>query len=148
MRPKVGGVELPQEFGEEVGSKGGVQYRSFAQPPARLTRVTVWHRDLVDGILLESDSGALPRIGGTGMHRDIRQDQFGLGPGEVLTGISVEYGTYVDRICFHTNKGDYGPFGGSGGRIKKRLDAPAGRQVVGFRGRHWEFIDSIQLLVV
>lgn len=141
-------ADKPQEFGEECGSKGGVPYRSFALPPTRIIRVTVWHRDLVDGILLETDSGALPRIGGTGMHRDIRQDRFELEPDEVLTGVSIEYGRYLDRISFHSNKKDYGPFGGIGGQIKKRLDAPPGRNVVGFKGRHWEFIDSIQLLVV
>jgi hypothetical protein len=141
-------VDLVQEFGEEGGGKGGVPYRSFAPPPATIRRITVWHRDLVDGILLATDAGTLPKIGGTGMHRDIRQESFELASDEVLTGISVEYETYINRIVFHTNKRDYGPFGGIGGRIQKRLDAPAGRQVAGFKGRHWEFIDSIQLLIV
>jgi hypothetical protein len=31
--------------------------------------------------------------------------------------------------------------------VKKRLDAPAGRVVAGFKGRHWELIDSIQLMI-
>ena len=140
-------VDAVQEFGEEGGGKGGVPYRSFAPPPARIRRVTIWHRDFVDGILLETEAGALPRIGGTGMHRDIRQETFEFAPDEILTGISIEYETYINRIIFHTNKRDYGPFGGIGGRIQKRLEAPTGKQVVGFKGRHWEFIDSIQLMV-
>ncbi len=137
-----------REFGQECGGKGGVPYMSFAMPPARLTRITVWHRDLLDGVLLETDSGALPRIGSMGRHKDIHQESLELEPDEFVTGVSVEYGDYVDRICFHTNKRDYGPFGGRRGRIKVRLDAPPGRRVVGFKGRHWDFIDSLQLVVV
>ena len=146
-RPSGASLEVPQEYGEECGGKTGVPYRSFATPPARLTRITVWHRDLVDGLLLETDQGALPKIGGTGMHRDIRQDSFALAADEVLTGISVEYSGFVNRILFHTNLRDYGPFGGPGGEFKKRLDAPVGSAVIGFKGRHWIFVDSIQLLV-
>jgi hypothetical protein len=94
------------EYGEECGGEGGVPYEVFAYRPAALTRVTVWYRDYVDGIQLETGSGVLPRIGGTGQHRDVRQDSFDLGPEEFLTGISVEYWKYIDRITFHTNKGD------------------------------------------
>lgn len=139
--------DVPQEYGEECGGRTGVPYRSFATPPARLTRITVWHRDLVDGLLLETDQGVLPKIGGTGMHRDIRQDSFALAADEVLTGISVEYSDFVSRILFHSNRRDYGPFGAGGGQYKKRLDAPAGSAIIGFKGRHWVFVDSIQLLV-
>ncbi len=135
------------EFGEECGGKGGVPFEVFAPGTARLTRLTVWHRDFVDGLRLETDQGALPRIGGMGQHKDIRQDAVELGADEFLTGISVEYWNCVDRITFHTNKGSYGPFGGQGGRVKRTLSAPPGRIVVGFKGRHWELIDSIQLLV-
>jgi hypothetical protein len=101
----------------------------------------------VDGIQLETESGVLPRIGGTGLHRDVRQESFELAPDEFLTGISVEYWKYIDRLTFHTNKRSYGPYGGAEGRVKKRLDAPAGRVVAGFKGRHWELIDSIQLMI-
>jgi hypothetical protein len=136
-----------EEFGEECGGSGGVPYRVFAQPPSRIIRVTVWHRELVDGIQLETDHGVLPRIGGTGRHRDIRQDAFELQPDEFITGVSVEYWTYLDRISFHTNQRTYGPYGGDGGGLKKSLHAPPERAVAGFQGRHWEFIDSIQLLI-
>ena len=135
------------EFGEECGGEGGVPYEVFAYRPSRLTRVTVWHRDYVDGIQLETERGVLPRIGGTGKHRDVRQESFELAAGEVLTGISVEYWKYIDRIIFHTNRRNYGPYGGTDGRLKKRLDAPPGRVVAGFKGRHWELIDSIQLMI-
>jgi hypothetical protein len=137
----------PQEYGEQCGGNGGVPYLSVAQGSARLVRVSVWHRDYVDGIQLETDMGVLPPIGGTGMHRDVRKDTFELAPDEYLTGISVEYWHYIDRITFHSNKRDYGPFGGSSGLLKKSLRAPDGRRVIGFKGRHWQLVDSIQLMV-
>jgi len=138
----------PQEYGEECGGKGGVPYLSVAQPGSRLTRVTVWHRTYVDGIQLQTEAGALPKIGGTGRHRDVKTDTFELSGEEFLTGISVEFWQYIDRITFHTNKGTYGPYGGLGGLVKKTLMAPADRKVVGFKGRHWALVDSIQLMVL
>ena len=135
------------EFGEECGGEGGVPYEVFAYRPLALTRITIWHRDYVDGIQLETASGVLPRIGGMGKHRDVRQESFELGPGEFLTGISVEYWKYIDRITFHSNQRDYGPYGGTEGRVKKRLNAPSGWVVAGFKGRHWEIVDSIQLMI-
>jgi hypothetical protein len=137
-----------EEYGEECGGSGGVPYCVFAYYPERIARVTIWHRQYVDGILLETDHGVLPKIGGTGRHRDIRSDTFALESGEFITGVTVEYWNYVDRITFHTNKSAYGPYGGSGARLKKFLQAPPGRIVGGFKGRHWELVDSIQLMVV
>jgi hypothetical protein len=139
--------EVPEEFGEECGGKGGVPYQTVARPPARITRVTVWHRQFVDGIQLETDLGVLPRIGGTGKHRDVHVNAFELEPGEFLTGVSVEYWSYIDRITFHTNKRAHGPFGGPDGQLKKTLMALPGRAVMGFKGRHWEVVDSIQLMI-
>jgi Jacalin-like lectin domain len=142
------GIDTVREYGEECGGRReGVPYRTFAPAPARLTRVTVWHRLLVDGIQLETDQGVLPRIGGTGKHRDIRKETFELERDEHLTGVTVEYWSYIDRIIFHTNKRNYGPYGGEGGLLKKSLYAPPGHAIVGFKGRHWEFIDSIQLMI-
>ncbi|HSU53087.1 MAG TPA: jacalin-like lectin [Candidatus Dormibacteraeota bacterium] len=136
-----------EEFGPECGGAGGVPYSAFTYPPGRITKVSVWHRQYVDGIQLETEAGPLPRIGGTGKHRDVKVDSFELAADEIITGICVEYWTYVDRITFHTNKGHYGPFGGSGGRVTKTLEAPAGRRIAGFKGRHWELVDSIQLIL-
>ena len=78
------------------------------------------------------------RVGGEAVH---------LAEGEFITGLSVEYWNYIDRITFHTNLKSYGPYGGSGGNVTKELRAPGGQQVLGFAGRHWELIDSIQLIV-
>jgi hypothetical protein len=78
-----------EEYGEECGGTGGVPYCVFAYYPARIARVTIWHRQYVDGILLETDHGTLPKIGGTGKHRDIRSDTFALDSGEFITGISL-----------------------------------------------------------
>src|SRR5215470_17557971 len=89
------GAGPAEEFGEECGGAGGVPYCVFAYYPARIARVTVWHRQYVDGILLETDHGALPKIGGTGKHRDIRSDTFALESGEFITGVSVEYWNYI-----------------------------------------------------
>jgi len=125
-----------------------VPYLSIAQGSSRLARITVWHRDYLDGIQLETELGVLPKIGGSGMHRDVREDTFELAPGEFLTGITVEFWQYIDRITFHTNKSSYGPFGGHGGLVKKTLLAPDDRKVIGFKGRHWELVDSIQLVVL
>ena len=122
-------------------------YLSAPQSSARPTKVTVWHRVFVDGIQLETDFGVLPRIGGTGMHRDVQQDTFELAAEEFITGITVEYWRYIDRITFHTTKHNHGPYGGDGGLLKKTLMAPPGRAVVGFKGRHWELVDSIQLMI-
>src|SRR5262245_29707830 len=143
-----GNAAPAEEYGEECGGSGGVPYCVFAYYPARIARVTIWHRQYVDGILLETDHGALPKIGGTGKHRDIRSDTFALDSGEFITGVSVEYWNYIDRITFHTNKTTYGPYGGGEARLKKFLQAPPGRMVSGFKGRHWELVDSIQLMVV
>lgn len=137
-----------EESGEECGGTGGVPYCVFAYYPTRIARVTIWHRQYVDGILLETDQVALPKIGGTGRHRDIRSDTFALEPGEFMSGVTVEYWNYVDRITFHTNRGSYGPYGGTGARLKKILQSPPGRIVAGFKGRHWELVDSIQLMVI
>lgn len=90
----------------------------------------------------------LPRIGATGKHRDVQSVTFELARGEVLSGISVEFWQYVDRITFHTNSQNYGPFGGRAGLLKKTIMRPEGRKIVGFRGRHWELVDSIQLMVL
>jgi hypothetical protein len=32
--------------------------------------------------------------------------------------------------------------------VKRTLLAPDGRRVVGFKGRHWALVDSIQLMVL
>lgn len=123
-------------------------YLCVARGSARLTRITLWYRDYVDGIQLETDQGVLPKIGGSGLHHDVRQATFEFGPDEFLTGITVDYWHYVDRILFHTNQRDLGPYGGTGGVLNKSLMAPANRKVVGFKGRHWQLVDSIQLMVV
>jgi hypothetical protein len=138
----------PEEYGEECGGKGGVPYFSVSHGSGRVTKVTVWHRVYVDGIQLETDLGVLPRIGGTGLHHDVQRDTFSLATDEFIKGITVVYWRYIDRITFHTNKRDCGPYGGEGGLLKKRLMAPSGRVVVGFKGRHWELVDSIQLMVL
>lgn len=138
----------PQEYGGECGGKGGVPYLIVAQPGARLTRITIWHRDYVDGIQLETDWGVLPRIGGTGKHRDVQTETLELAADEFVTGISVEFWQYIDRITFHTNRRSFGPYGGLGGLLKKTIMAPAGRKVVGFNGRHWELVDSLQLMIL
>jgi hypothetical protein len=140
-------IFAPQDYGEACGGEGGVPYRVFAAPPAILRKVTVWHRQYVDGIQLATDEGVLPQIGGTGRHKDVRVESFELGEGEFIIGISVEYWNYIDRITFHTNLRSHGPYGGGGGRVRKELRAPADRQVLGLAGRHWEFVDSIQLIV-
>jgi hypothetical protein len=120
---------------------------SIPQAPVRLTKVKVWHRDYVDGIQLETEIGVLPRIGGTGKHRDIHVDTFELESDEYLTGVTVEFWEYIEQITFHTNKRNYGPYGGDGGLLRKTLMGPAECKVVGFKGRHWELVDSIQLMV-
>jgi hypothetical protein len=141
------GIAPAEEFGEECGGRGGVPYQVFARPGERICKVTVWHRDYVDGIQLETDQGALPRIGGTGKSLDIRHDIFELEDDEFVTGVTVEYWTYIDRISFQTNKRSLPPCGGIGGRVTKTLRAPEGRIVAGFKGRHWALVDSIQLMV-
>ena len=137
----------PHEFGEQCGGEGGVPYRVVASPPAVIRKVTVWHKEYVDGIQVATDEGRLPQIGGTGKHKDIRIDSFELAADEFIVGLSVVYWNYIDRITFHTNLKSYGPYGGSGGNVTKELRAPAGQHVLGLAGRHWEFIDSIQLIV-
>jgi hypothetical protein len=137
----------PHEYGEPCGGEGGVPYRVFAAPPNVLRKVTVWHRQYIDGIQLATDESILPHIGGTGRHKDVRMDSFELSEAEFITGVSVQYWTYLDQITFHTNLRSYGPYGGGGGRVSKELRAPAGRHVLGLAGRHWEFVDSIQLMI-
>ena len=123
-------------------------YRVFAIPPARIRKITIWHRQYVDGMQLTTEDGALPQIGATGKHRDVQVNTFEIGPDEFITGISVAYWNFIDRITFHTNRKTYGPYGGVGGRVEKDLKAPSGRAVAGFTGRHWDFVDSIQLMIL
>jgi hypothetical protein len=146
-QPGAGAPGLPQEYGAECGGKGGVPYVCVFHPPARLVKITVWHRDYVDGIQLETDLSVLPRIGGTGKHHDVHQDTIELSKEEVLTGITVAYWQYIDQITFHTSLRTYGPYGGKGDRLKRALLSPVGRKVVGFKGRHWALVDSIQLMI-
>ena len=138
----------PEEYGEECGGDGGVPYRVFVSSPLMIRSVRIWHRQHVDGIQLVTDDAALPRIGGTGRHHDIRIEEFFLDRDEFITGLTVDYWNYIDRLIFHTNRRDHGPFGGSGGRVRKEIRSPAGRGVCGLAGHHWEFVDSIQLLIV
>ncbi len=147
LRPETATQNSPQEYGEECGGKGGVPYLCIPQTATHLSRITIWHRDYVDGLQLETPQGALPRIGGTGQHRDVQENSFSLEPEEYLTGITVEYWQYIDRITFHTNKRNHGPFGGTGGLLRKTLLAPPERRIVGFKGRHWQLVDSIQLMI-
>src|ERR1044071_819340 len=132
----------PHEFGEQCGGDGGVPYRVVASPPAAIRKVTVWHKQYVDGIQFTTDDGVLPQIGGTGKHKDVRIDSFELAEDEFIVGLSVDYWNYIDLITFHTNVRSYGPYGGGGGQVRKELRAPAGQRVLGLAGRHWEFIDS------
>ena len=89
----------------------------------------------------------LPRIGGTGKHRDVQRDIIELAIDEVLVGITVMYWQYIDQITFHTSKRNYGPYGGGAGHVNRTLLGPPGRKIVGFKGRHWALVDSIQLMV-
>src|SRR5437588_11312220 len=82
---------ISREFGEECGGPGGVPYRVVAPSAEGLRRITVWHRQYVDGLQLETDHSALPRIGATGKHHDVHEDRFELEPDEDLTGLTVEY---------------------------------------------------------
>ncbi len=146
-RKPVGVLTQPEAWGPECGGEGGVRYEVCATPPDGVHRITVHHRDFVDSIQLETNDAVLPKIGNPKKHRDVREDTFRLEPDEYLVGITVEYSRYVDRMTFHTDKRTYGPFGGTGGSLKKTLLAPAGRRVVGFTGRHWVFVDSIRLMI-
>ena len=65
---------------------------------------------------------AFSQDGGTGKHRDVQKATFELTPDEFLTGITVEFWQYIDRITFHTNQSNYGPYGGHGGLLKKTLE--------------------------
>ena len=120
----------------------------FATPPDRIKRVTIWHRQYVDGIELETENGVLPKLGATGKHRDIRTDSFELDEDEFITGVSVEYWTYVDRITFHTNKTQSWSLRRPWRAAKEKSAGTAGQSGRGSQGRHWELIDSIQLMVV
>ena len=147
-QPLLSAAGEPHEYGEKCGGEGGVPYLTILQPTARLKKITIWHRDYVDGIQLETDLGPLPRIGGTGKHHDVHEDSFELDSKEVLTGLTVEFWQYIDRITFHTNERSFGPYGGSRGLLKRTMTVPSGHSIVGFKGRHWELVDSIQLMIL
>src|SRR5690348_14860392 len=67
-----GKLSAPQEFGHQCGGQGGVPFRVFATPPASIRKVTVWHKQYVDGIQFATEHVVLPHIGETGLHRDVR----------------------------------------------------------------------------
>lgn len=143
----VASATQPEPWGPECGGEGGVRYEVYAQASDRIKKVTIQHREFVDAIVLETEQGALAKIGNPNRHRDVHEETFALGPDEYLTGITVEYWRYLDRISFHTNQRTFGPFGGTGGRLKKTLLAPPDRRLAGFTGRHWVFVDSIRLMI-
>ena len=70
---------------------------------------------------------------------------------EYITKISGKANNYVGSIQFHTNKGrtsnSYGTAQGQWAGTDFTLEAPAGKQIAGFRGRSGSYIDAIGIVV-
>lgn len=137
----------PVELPETVGRNGGDPYSISAAYPERITQIEVWHWDYVDGILLSTAKGALPRIGGTGKDNHITHEVVKLDADEYITAVYVEGDKYIDRMTITTNKRRLPAWGGNGGGIKKTMTAPPGKQIVGFHGRAADFVDQLGIVV-
>ena len=73
---------------------------------------------------------------------------------EVIVGVEVRYGKYIDNLKFITNKGKWASFGGDGIGIRddypsspyvaKKIvfSAPAGTHLVGMQGRSGKYLDA------
>jgi hypothetical protein len=92
---------------------------------------TLW-----DGRLLEG-----PVHGGEGGSLSV----FRLDSNEYLTGFSGRYGTNIDSIAIRTNRRTSQVFGGSGGNAIFQINAPAGNQAIGLRGRSSNYLNAIGL---
>lgn len=68
---------------------------------------------------------------------------FRLEPGEFITALSGRYGHYVDSVQIHTNRRDSPVYGGPGGSVAYRIEAPPERQIAGLAGRSGIYLDAI-----
>ncbi|MCP4358335.1 MAG: hypothetical protein GY796_10000, partial [Chloroflexi bacterium] len=68
--------------------------------------------------------------------------------GEYIQAIEGIYGgDLVDELCIRTNR-DYRCFGGRGGSVNFRYQAPPGYKINGFWGRAGQYLDAIGVFLV
>lgn len=65
---------------------------------------------------------------------------------EFLVGFRGVYGDQWDRVWVITNKTEYGPYGGSGGKQEFKITVPDGHEVIGMHGRTGKVIDRAGLV--
>ncbi len=129
------------------GGQGGTEFMDTEIPSnSRVAEIHVFSGEFIDAIQMMY---ALPdgrtlmgqRHGGPGGRRSV----FRLDSDEYITGISGNYGEYIDSIQIQTNKRSSQLLGGTGGRQTYSLNVPNRNQAVGFTGRTGEYLDAIGL---
>jgi hypothetical protein len=99
----------------------------------------------VDNISTQFTNGSTAAHGGGG--GDSPDHVLLLDNDEVIIGISGQCGTVVDSIRIHTNKKNFGPFGGNGGRPFQFM-LPPNLRAVGFFGGSGSQIDRIGIIAI
>lgn len=65
---------------------------------------------------------------------------------EHLVGFRGVYGDQWDRVWVITNRKEYGPFGGGGGKAEFKITVPEGQEIIGMHGRTGQVIDRAGLV--
>ena len=65
---------------------------------------------------------------------------------EYLVGFRGVYGDQWDRVWIITNKKEYGPYGGGGGKPEFKITVPDGHEIIGMHGRTGKVIDRAGLV--
>jgi hypothetical protein len=128
-----------------AGGRGGSPFVGVAGRNARIHNITVRGGNYIDYLMMNKEPGGYVFEAGT-PHEGQFIEMLTLEPGEYITGISGKSGFYIDRLTIHTNRRDFGPYGGSGGSDDFKLVAGQGKEVCGFHGRSGEYIDALGIL--
>ena len=134
-----------------VGGPGGISFDNYTVPQGyRISEVHVMTNQYVHGIQFQvaDDNGggrSLPVIGNQG-GTGVNNYNFVLAKDEYITGISGQFGWYIDCLRIHTNKRVSPLYGGHGGDNSFELSVPEGNQVVGLFGSCDWYLDSLGII--
>lgn len=129
----------------QSGGNGGRNFRIANGKDNRITGITIFAGNVVDGINVRYSSGTNLKTGGFGGHTcPVR-----INSNEYIKTMKVKYGNVVDSVTFGlAQKGsnriiNWTRCGGRGGNRTSTYTAPSGQAIVGFHGKSANLIDSI-----
>jgi len=126
------------------GGPGGVSFSDPAVAGAQIQSIYMTWGSYVESVQMNMATGALPVHGGSGP----KTTSIGFSTGEYLTGITGQYGLYLDAVSFITNKKTYGPFGlPKAGLSSFSFNLAPGQTTIGFCGRAGKYIDALGIIV-